>query len=79
MPSQSLPWAVGRVGVVTQTGSVCTLLMLVTGCATFDQHAGFSEISAAVEARSGKRVVWNLGTELDAHVAQEMRVLLHDS
>ena len=53
--------------------------MLVTGCATFDQRAGFSDVSATVEARSGKRVVWNLGTELDAQVAQEVRELLHDT
>jgi hypothetical protein len=53
--------------------------MLVTGCATFDQRAGFSDVSTAVEARSGKRVVWNLGTELDAHVAQEVQALLHDT
>ena len=26
---------------------------------------------------SGKRVVWNLGTELDAQAAQEVDVLLH--
>ena len=53
--------------------------MLVTGCATFDQRAGFSEVSTVVEARSGKRVVWNLGTELDAQVDQEVRALLHDT
>ena len=42
-------------------------------------RAGFSDVSTAVEARSGKRVVWNLGTELDAQVAQEVRALLHDT
>ena len=47
--------------------------MLVSGCATFDQRAGFADVSAAVEARSGKRVVWNLGTELDAQAAQDVR------
>ena len=41
--------------------------------------AGFSDVSTTVEARSGKRVVWNLGTELDAQVAQEVRALLHDT
>jgi hypothetical protein len=53
--------------------------MLVTSCATFDQRAGFSDVSTAVEARSGKRVVWNLGTELDAHMDQEVRALLQDT
>jgi cobalt-zinc-cadmium efflux system outer membrane protein len=55
------------------------LLVLLTGCATFDQRAGFPDVSAAVEARSGKRVVWNLGTELDAQVAQEVHALLQDT
>jgi cobalt-zinc-cadmium efflux system outer membrane protein len=54
------------------------LLVLLTGCATFDQRAGFSDVSAAVEARSGRRVVWNLGTELDAQVAQEVLAMLQD-
>jgi outer membrane protein, heavy metal efflux system len=79
MSLQSLPWVVGRVGIVHKAGYVCTLLVLLTGCATFDQRAGFSDISAAVEVRSGKRVVWNLGTELDAQVAQEVRALLQDT
>jgi cobalt-zinc-cadmium efflux system outer membrane protein len=55
------------------------LLVLLTGCATFDQRAGFSDVSDAVAAHSGKRVVWNLGTELDAQVAQEVRALLQDT
>jgi cobalt-zinc-cadmium efflux system outer membrane protein len=53
------------------------LLPLVTGCATVDQQAGFSEVRAAVAARSGKRVVWNRGTALDAQVAEEVQTLLH--
>jgi cobalt-zinc-cadmium efflux system outer membrane protein len=76
---QSLSWVVGRVLYEHKAGYVCTLLVLLTGCATFDQRAGFSEISAAVEARSGKRLVWNLGTEQDAQVDQEVRALLHDT
>ena len=57
---------------------VCALLVLLTGCATFDQRAGFSDVSTAVEARSGKRVVWNLGTELDDQVAREVEILLRE-
>src|SRR5262249_54161170 len=60
-------------------GYVCALLVLVTGCATVDQRAGFTDVSAAIAARSGKRVVWNLGTELDAQVAKEVRVLLQET
>jgi cobalt-zinc-cadmium efflux system outer membrane protein len=55
------------------------LLMLVTGCATFDQQAGFVDVSTAVEARSGKRAVWYLSAEFDAQVAQEVQMLLQDT
>jgi outer membrane protein, heavy metal efflux system len=79
MPSQSLPWVVGRVGVVHIASFVYTLLVLLSGCATFDQRAGFSDVSTTVEARSGKRVVWYLDTELDAQVDQEVRALLQDT
>jgi cobalt-zinc-cadmium efflux system outer membrane protein len=46
------------------------------GCATFDQRAGFSDVRMAVEERSGKRVAWNLGTDLDAEAAAEVQRLL---
>jgi hypothetical protein len=62
-----------------KAGYVWTLLLLVTGCATFDQRAGFSDVSTVVEARSGKRVVWYRGSELDTQVDQEVRALLHDT
>jgi cobalt-zinc-cadmium efflux system outer membrane protein len=58
---------------------MCTVLVLVAGCATFDQRAGFSDVSMAVEARSGKRVVWHLGSEVDAQVEQEVRALLQEA
>jgi cobalt-zinc-cadmium efflux system outer membrane protein len=77
MASLSLTSVVGRVLTVSTAGYVGTLLLLVTGCATVDQQAGFPEVSAEVAARSGRRMVWNLGTELDAHVAQEVDMLLH--
>jgi cobalt-zinc-cadmium efflux system outer membrane protein len=76
MPLQSLSWVVGRVRFAHKAAYMCPLLVLVTGCATFDQRSGFSEISGAVEARSGKKVVWHLGTALDAQVEQEVRTLL---
>lgn len=50
----------------------------MSGCTTFDQTAGFSAVSAEVEARSGKQVAWNLGTELDTQVAEKVRALLAD-
>src|SRR5256886_2816622 len=79
MPSQRLPCVVGRELLQHKAGYVWVLLVLLAGCATVDQRAGFSDITAAVEARSGKRVVWHLGTELDVRVAEEVRVLLQDT
>jgi cobalt-zinc-cadmium efflux system outer membrane protein len=76
MRSKSLSCGVGRVLWERRAGSVCALFVLLTGCATFDQRAGFSDVRAAVEERSGKRVVWNLGTELDAEAAEDVRRLL---
>ena len=68
MASQRLPCVVGRELLQHKAGYMWVLLVLLTGCTTVDQRAGFSDISAAVEARSGKRVVWHLGTELDMQV-----------
>jgi outer membrane protein, heavy metal efflux system len=79
MQSQSLAWVVGRMRFTHKAGCVCTVLMLVTGCTTFDQRAGFADVSTTVEARSGKRVVWNLNTELDAYMDQQVRALLQDT
>ena len=79
MPSPSLWRLAGRGLLGHQAGYVLPLLLVLTGCATFDHRAGFSDVSMAVEARSGKRVVWNLGTELDEQTAQEVRALLHDT
>jgi hypothetical protein len=75
MPSQH-PWCtVRRLRWYYRTGYACALLMLMTGCATIDQRAGFSDVRATVEARSGKRVAWNPGTDLDAQAAEEVRAL----
>jgi hypothetical protein len=51
------------------------LLLLATGCATFDQQAGFADVSTAIEARGGKRLVWHLRTALDAQLDQEVQAL----
>jgi len=61
---------------VRRAGSLSALLLLLAGCATFDQRAGFSDVRDVVEERSSKRVAWNLGSELDAEAAAEVRRLL---
>jgi outer membrane protein, heavy metal efflux system len=76
MQLKSLSCGIERVRWGRRAGALGALLLFLTGCATFDQRAGFSDVSAAVEERSGKRVAWNLGTELDAEAAEEVRRLL---
>ena len=61
-----------------KTGYLIGLVFLLGGCATVDQRAGFSEIGAIVQERSGMTVSWNKGTELDAEAAQKVRSLLSD-
>jgi cobalt-zinc-cadmium efflux system outer membrane protein len=78
MRSKMRWWFVWR-AVWEQKSGYGALFILLSGCATFDQQAGFVEVSTEVEARSGKRVVWNLGTEPDAQVAQQVQALLQDT
>ena len=77
MHPQRFAWEGGRKGVAQFVGACCVLFPLMTGCATVDQQAGFSEVRTAVAARSDKRVVWNRGTALDAQVAEDVQTLLH--
>jgi outer membrane protein, heavy metal efflux system len=79
MPSPSLWHLAGRMLLAHKAGYVLPLLVVMTSCATFDHRAGFSDVSATVEARSGIRVGWNLGTELDAQAAQETDALLQSA
>jgi cobalt-zinc-cadmium efflux system outer membrane protein len=79
MPSRLLWCLVRSLCLEYRAEHPCALLMLVTGWATFDQRGGFLDVSTTIEARSGKRVVWNLGTELDAQVAEEAHALLADT
>jgi cobalt-zinc-cadmium efflux system outer membrane protein len=77
MQCHSLSWLPGQRLPQHNTALLCLLLLvLLSGCVTFDQRAGFPEVSAAVEVRSGNRVTWNLGTDLEVEVAKEVRTLL---
>ena len=57
-------------------GWLCLLLVALTGCASVNLDAGFSEVGAAVEERAGTRIVWNRGTDLDHEAAETVRALL---
>ena len=76
MSPQRLVWIKRRVLFAHSAEYACALVFLLAGCATFDPRAGFEDVSAAVEARSAKRVVWNLGTDLDAQVTRDVQALL---
>lgn len=57
-------------------GWLCVLLVGLTGCASVNLNAGFSEVGAAVEERAATRIGWNRGTELDNEAAERLRALL---
>ena len=48
---------------------MCVLLVGLTGCASVNLNAGFSEVGAGVEDRAATKVVWNRGTELGTEAA----------
>lgn len=79
MPPQNLSLLAGRESFKRKACCMAALLALLTGCAAFDQQTGFSNVSATIEARSGRRVVWNSGTELDVQAVQEVRKLLQNT
>ena len=57
-------------------GCLLLLLFALGGCASVNLTAGFPEVSAAVEERSAKKIVWNRGTDLDKAAAEQLRSLL---
>jgi cobalt-zinc-cadmium efflux system outer membrane protein len=55
---------------------VFALLVLLTGCTTVRLDAGFPEVSALVEERSGLKLFWNNGTDLDKDAEAKLALLL---
>lgn len=54
-------------------------IVILGGCATVNQKAGFPEIRAEVEERKGIQIVWNGGSELDKQAVEKIRSLLKQS
>jgi len=52
------------------------LLLGVTGCASVDLRAGFTEVAADVEQRAGSTVAWMGGPDLEPAAAARVRALL---
>ena len=57
-------------------GWLFLLLGGLSGCASMNLNAGFSDVAGAVEERAATRIVWSRGTELDRDAAEELRALL---
>ncbi|MGZ8500323.1 MAG: TolC family protein [Candidatus Binatia bacterium] len=53
----------------------CSLVFL-SGCTTISLNAGFPEVGALVEERSGLQVFWNNGTDLDKEATEKLGLLL---
>jgi len=57
-------------------GWLCLLLGGLSGCASVNLNAGFSEVGAVVEEPTATKIVWSRGTELDREAAEKLRALL---
>ena len=53
----------------------CSLVFL-SGCTTVSLNAGFPEVGALVEERSGLQVFWHNGTDLDKEATEKLGLLL---
>ena len=54
-------------------------LLLLTGCATFQEGAGFDEVRTLVGSRlHGKEVVWETGSEADKNAEERVHAILRD-
>jgi outer membrane protein, heavy metal efflux system len=51
-------------------------LVFLSSCTTMSLNAGFPEVSALVEERSGLKLFWNNGTDLDKEAAEKLASLL---
>ena len=57
-------------------GWLFVLPLLLSGCVSVALNAGFDDVSATVEQRSGNKVFWNNGTDLDKEAAEKIGSLL---
>ncbi|MGZ9143272.1 MAG: hypothetical protein ACXW4O_13150, partial [Candidatus Binatia bacterium] len=51
-------------------------LVFLSGCTTISLNAGFPEVGALVEERSGLQVFWHNGTDLDKEATEKLGLLL---
>ena len=54
-------------------------LLFLTSCMTVSLNGGFDEVGALIEERSGLKVFWNNGNDLDKQAAEKLGSLLKDN
>ena len=59
-----------------KAGWLFVLPLLLGGCVSVALNAGFDDVSATVEKRSGTKIFWNNGTDLDREAAGKVSSLL---
>ncbi len=58
------------------SGLALLAVVVLTGCASMDLRAGFSEVGGVVQERAGASVVWSQGTDLDKEAEDKVQALL---
>src|SRR5215472_755693 len=59
-----------------KAGWLFVLPLLLGGCVSVALNAGFDDVSATVEKRSGTKIFWNNGTDLDREAAGKVSAIL---
>jgi cobalt-zinc-cadmium efflux system outer membrane protein len=62
--------------LLRNVGWLCAALLSLAGCTSVALNAGFDEVSATIEERSGVKLFWNNGTELNKEAAEGIATLL---
>lgn len=62
--------------ITRNTARLLALPLLLGGCTSVPLNGGFDDVSATVEQRSGVKLFWNNGTELDKEAAETISSLL---
>src|SRR5262245_25443932 len=59
-----------------KAGWLFVLPLLLSGCVSVALNAGFDDVNTTVEQRSGNKLFWNNGTDLDKEAAEKIGSLL---
>jgi cobalt-zinc-cadmium efflux system outer membrane protein len=59
-------------------GWLVAVLVALSGCTSGALNGGFDDVSATVEQRSGMKLFWNNGTDLDEQAAEKLASLLRN-